>query len=222
MDADCKRPYRSDLREEQARRTRWQVVQAASRLYQRQGFAATTVDAIAGEAGVSRKTVFTAVGGKVELLKLAYDYAMARDDEPVPMIQRPGLQDVVAEPDDYRAVELWARFVTDAAGRVSGLYLALRGAAEVDQEARALYQRWEAERRDGMRTGPVPRFVENGTLRDDLTPDEAADILALLAAPSTYHSLVVDGGWAPDRFRAWFRDSVLRLVLKPRETAGAG
>ena len=52
-----------------------------------------------GQAEVSRKTVFTSVGGKVALLKLAYDYAMAGDDEPVPMIEREGLQAIMAEPD---------------------------------------------------------------------------------------------------------------------------
>src|SRR5689334_22312267 len=64
-----KRAYSSDLRADQARRTRRQIVDAASALFTEHGFSATTVDAIAAEAGVSRKTVFTAVGGKVQLLK---------------------------------------------------------------------------------------------------------------------------------------------------------
>ena len=66
-----KRTYSSDLRDDQARRTRRQIVAAAGDLYAADGFASTTVDAIAAKAGVSRKTVFTAVGGKVALLKLA-------------------------------------------------------------------------------------------------------------------------------------------------------
>lgn len=211
-----KRLYSSDLREEQARQTRWRIVAAASRLFVDRGFAATTVDAIAAEAGVSRKTVFTAVGGKVALLKLAYDYAMAQDDEPLAMKDRPGLRDVAAEPDDYQAMTLYASFVTDAAARISGLYLALRGAAEVDEEARTLYETWERERREAMRGGPVPRLVAHGTLREGLTADEAADLLAILIAPSTYHSLVVDRGWKPERFRDWFLDTILQTIMAPR------
>ncbi len=211
-----KRLYSSDLRDEQARQTRWRIVSAASKLFVDRGFAATTVDAIAAEAGVSRKTVFTAVGGKVELLKLAYDYAMSQDDEPLTMKERPGLLEIQAEPDDYRAMELYAAFVTDISARISGLYLALRGAADIDEEARALWEKWEHERRNAMRFGPVPRMVEHGALRQGVTADEAADVLAFLVAPSTYHSLVVLRGWSADRFRDWFLDTILQTLMAPR------
>jgi len=216
-----KRSYNSDLRDQQARATRRQIVTAAGELFVAKGFAATTVDEIAAAAGVSRKTVFTAVGGKVQLLKLAYDFAMAQDDEPLTMAERPGLADVIAEPDDYRATELWAEFITDAAGRISGLYLALRGAAEVDAEAHELHQRWERERREAMEHGPVVRYVANGTLRDTVTPAEATDIMWLLVTPSTYHSFVVDQGWSPARFAEWVRDTVYLQLLKPRPSRAA-
>src|SRR5690348_11445155 len=93
-----KRVYRSDLRESQARATRRQIVEAASKLFADVGYASATIDAVAREAGVSRKTVFTSVGGKVELMKLAYDWAVTGDDEPVSMGSRPEVAEVVAEP----------------------------------------------------------------------------------------------------------------------------
>jgi AcrR family transcriptional regulator len=113
MTETSKRAYSSDLRTEQARRTRKQIVDAAAVLFAEQGFAGTTVDAIAKAAGVSRKTVFTAVpGGKTELLKLAYDFTLAGDDEPVPMIAREGIQSLIREPDPYRQMRAYARFIT--------------------------------------------------------------------------------------------------------------
>src|SRR6478752_2176660 len=107
-----KRIYRSELRDEQARATRRRVVDAAAGLFTALGFAANTIDAVADAAGVSRKTVFTAVGGKVELIKLAYDYATAGDDEPLTMAQRPALQEVMAlaRTDPRAAFRLWAEF----------------------------------------------------------------------------------------------------------------
>ena len=81
----ARRPYRSTLREEQARATRRAVVDAARDLFVEFGWARTTIDAVAARAGVSRKTVFTSVGGKAALLKLALDWALVGDDEPVPM-----------------------------------------------------------------------------------------------------------------------------------------
>jgi AcrR family transcriptional regulator len=215
-----KRTYVSALRDSQARQTRRQIVAAAGLLFARNGFAATTVDAIAAEAGVSRKTVFTSVGGKVALLKLAYDFATAGDDEPIPMIEREGLQGVMAEPDPYHQMRLWAEFVTGMGERTSALWLALRGAAEVDEEARELYRRWDAQRLDGMRTGPVPNLAAKGVLRPDLTPEEAAVILWVLIDPAVYHQMVVQAGWTNERFSDWLYEAFITQVLVPRPAAG--
>src|SRR5439155_22196315 len=117
-----KRTYVSALRDSQARRTRQQIVAAAGRLFAEHGFAATTIDAIAVEAGVSRKTVFTSVGGKVALLKLAYDYAMAGDDQPIPMIRREGLQAIIAEPNPQQQMRKFAEFVAGMGERISALW----------------------------------------------------------------------------------------------------
>ena len=75
-----RRPYRSRLREEQARATRRAIVTAAHDLFGEVGWSRTTIDAVAERAGVSRKTVFTAVGGKSALLNLALDWALVGDD----------------------------------------------------------------------------------------------------------------------------------------------
>jgi AcrR family transcriptional regulator len=214
MTETSKRVYNSDLRTDQARRTRRQVVDAAGGLFASQGFAATTIDAIAKAAGVSRKTVFTAVpGGKAELLKLAYDYTMAGDDEPVPLSSREEIQRLIREPDPHRRLQAYASFVTETTSRIAPLYLALRGAAEVDPESRALYQRWEGERRTAMRYGPIAQLAAEGSLRPDLSPDEAADVLAMLIVPTTYHQLVSVGGWAEGRFTAWLGQTFCTLLL---------
>jgi len=210
-----KRTYTSDLRTAQARRTRRQIVDAASGLFVEQGFSATTIDAIAARAGVSRKTVFTSVGGKVQLLKLAYDYAMAGDDEPVAMIDREAMQGVINEPDPYRQLELYARFVAAANSRVARLYVVLRGAAEVDAEAAELFEGWERERHQAMIDGPVPNFVSKGVLRPGLDPKEAADILWLLVEPTTYDRLVNRCGWSQERFTGWLHETMLSQVLAP-------
>ena len=211
-----KRAYSSDLRTAQARRTRRPIVDAAGALFAERGFSGTTIEEIAATAGVSRKTVFTAVGGKVQLLKLAYDYAMAGDDEPVPMVDREGLQEVINEPDPYRQVELFARFVTAANSRVARLYVVLRGAAEVDPEAAELYEGWERQRHQAMLEGPVPNFAGKGVLRPGLDPREAADILWLLVGPATYDRLVNRSGWSEQRFTDWLHDTMLTQILKPR------
>src|SRR5947207_10184876 len=98
MTAPVKKPYKSTLREAQAKATRRAIVDAAARLFVERGYGATTVDAIAAAAGVSRKTVFTSVGGKLDALKLARDWAIVGDDEQIPLMARPQVKQAQAEP----------------------------------------------------------------------------------------------------------------------------
>ncbi len=87
-------------REAAARRTRTALVRAAAGLFAERGYAAATIAAIAGRAGVARPTVFTSVpGGKPELLKLARDLAIAGDDEPVPVPEREWFRSAMAQDD---------------------------------------------------------------------------------------------------------------------------
>jgi len=55
-----KRRYDSPRRREQAAATRREILEAAQPLFERQGYAATTMAAIASEAGVALKTVYVA------------------------------------------------------------------------------------------------------------------------------------------------------------------
>src|SRR5258707_5333330 len=71
-----KRPYDSRLRRERAEATRLAIAAAAGRLFAERGYAATSIEEIAAAAGVGRATVFNSVGGKPELLKKAYPFAV--------------------------------------------------------------------------------------------------------------------------------------------------
>ena len=109
------------MRDEQARRTRRAIVTAAHDLFLAQGYAATTIDGIAEAAHVSRRTVFNSVGGKVALLKLALDWAIVGDDEPIALADRPATKAILAEPDPRKALMLWVQTVTDVAARTTPL-----------------------------------------------------------------------------------------------------
>src|SRR3954467_3001154 len=115
------RPYRSTLRAEQARATRRAVVSAARDLFVEIGWTRTTIDAVAARAQGSRKTVFTPVGGKAALLKLALDWALVGDDEPVPMAERPVIAGMEQLSDPRELVARWARFVADLEVRAAPL-----------------------------------------------------------------------------------------------------
>src|SRR5688500_10050138 len=168
----ARRPYRSTLREDQARATRRAVVSAARDLFVEVGWSGTTIDAVATRAGVSRKTVFTSVGGKAALLKLALDWALVGDDEPVPLTERPvfvGMQELT---DPRALVAKWAGFVAELEERAAPLAAVRAVAADADPEAASVHATSEQDRLGGA-TLFVTRLAEIGGLRPGLTKKRA-------------------------------------------------
>jgi len=212
MSAPVKKPYTSTLRAAQARATRRAIVDAAARLFIERGYGATTVDAIAAAAGVSRKTVFTSVGGKTEALKLALDWAIAGDDEPVPMLERPHVRAMQLEPDARQILTGYARHVRQVAARMAPLHQVVQAAAGLDADIRALAEEGRAQRIRGMRA-MAQSLADRGALKPGLTPLEAADVLWLLIDPSVYHRLVIEQKWTPDRYQAWLADALISLLI---------
>ncbi len=205
MEVDVKMPeaprrsYRSGLRDEQARGTARRVVEAGRALFVERGYAATTIDAIADRAGVSRKTVFNAVGGKPALLKLAWDWALVGDDEPVPMAQRPEVQALMAETDPDALVARWARFDAAISARLALLYPVLQIAADGDPDVAALNRQSEDNRLGGARA-LVEALGELGGLRPGLRRQRATEVVATLMDPVAYRRLVHDAGWTFDEY----------------------
>lgn len=197
-----KRDYRSDLRAAQAAETRRVVVAAARDSFVANGYAATTIDAVAKAAGVSRKTVFTAVGGKVELLKTALDWSVAGDDGQATLIDRPRLRAVLASDDPGRLLIEWAELLVEIDARVSGVFRALEVAAETDAEARAPLSESQQQRLDGARA-VVSRLATLGALDPAVSRREATDIAWLATDPVLYDRFVTLRGWSRQRFSTW-------------------
>ncbi len=212
MADDVKRDYRSALRSEQARATRRAIVAAASQLFVENGYGATTIDAIARTAGVSRKTVFTAVGAKVDLLKIAMDWAVAGDELPVPLADRDTLRELLEQSDPTALLTGWGRLQADIGARVGALSQALEVAAGTEDEARVLMARVHEQRLDGART-IVKRLRTLGVLTADLTGQEAVDLAWLATDAVLFDRLVRVRGWSTSRFGQWLGENLCRQLL---------
>jgi AcrR family transcriptional regulator len=210
------RPYSSPLRAQQAEATRRAVLDAARQLFLAQGYGATTLDQIAARAGVSKPTVFSAVGNKQTVLSAVRDVAMAGDDEKLSMVQRLLAERIRQEPDPHRAVQLLADLFTGIDRRYAQIDEVLRGAAHSGEPGlRELWQTSEEQRLTGARIWATV-LAGKGGLRDGMDVDTATDLLWLHMAPDQYHRLVHVRGWSDDRFRRWLIDSLTRLLLPPR------
>jgi len=91
------RPYNSPRRREQAAATRRQILDAAQRLFERQGYAATTMAAIAAEAGVALKTVYLAFETKSGVLRALWNLLLRGDEGEAPVAERSWYREVIAE-----------------------------------------------------------------------------------------------------------------------------
>ena len=208
-----KRDYRSALRAAQADDTRRAIVNAAAELFTADDYAATTIDAIAGAAGVSRKTVFSAVGGKVALLKTALDWAVAGDDRPVALTDRPAFQDLFALGDPRRLLRDWVRLQVQIAERAVGLFRALEVAAETDGEARELLTTLHRQRLEGA-AHVVDRVAELGADRAAVPREHAVDVAWLAADPVVFDRMVRERGWATHAFETWVANALIGQLLR--------
>ena len=206
------RRYNSRLREEQGRATRRAIVAASHDLFVELGYAGTTIDAVAERAGVSRKTVFTAVGGKAVLLKLALQWALVGDDEPVPMRDRPDTQEQMTETDPERLLHLWAARMSEIESRVARLALVMEAAA--DPEVATIHAQSERGRRGGARA-VARRLDQIDGLREGLAVRRATAIMTVLMEPLVYQRLVVESGWSVKEYAAWL-EQMAAAALLPR------
>jgi AcrR family transcriptional regulator len=213
--APVKRRYRSTLRAAQAKATRRAILESAARLFIDQGYVATSMDAVAAAAGVSRATVFASVGGKKALLKHTYDVALVGDDEPIPFPDRPRSQEVRREPDAWRLLERYTALIVEMYERLAPIYEAVRGAASADPEVRDVWETIGAERRVGS-DNLIASLQFRGSLRDGLDATTAADLMWVLNDPGLYHLLVNRRGWTPARFEAWLGRTMQEQLLPDR------
>lgn len=201
------RPYRSSLREEQARRTRAAVLDAAGQCFAGVGWAATTMKDVARRAGVSVETVY-AQGSKATLLLAVVDRTLVGDDEPVPLLERPELRAVLDETDARARFALLGRLVAAGLGPALPVLRTFRDAAATDPALAVAYAEYEQRRLADM-TG----LLDGLTLRPGIAPARAADVLWTLLGTDVA-ALLVDGrGWTVQAYADWLVDTLERLLL---------
>jgi AcrR family transcriptional regulator len=206
------RRYDSSLRKEQARQTRNRMLDAAQRLFADRGYAATTIETIASNAGVAVDTVYANFGNKRGLLSALVDVRVGGDDQPVELLDRAGPQAVRNEPNQKRQIALFATDVSAIIERARPVDDIIRGAAAVDEEIAALRNRLQASRFQNM-----SRFVAwvaaNGPFRAGITEADAAAIVWSLTSSEVHRLLRVERAWTRERYAEWLAQTLTRTLL---------
>jgi len=207
-----RRRYHSPRREAQAAATRTVILEAAGRLFAEHGYPATTMGAIAAEAGVALKTVYVAFETKGGVLRALWNRTL-RDGDDVPVAEQDWYRETLGEPDPERQLRLNARNSTRGKVRVGGVGQVIRAAAPSDPEIGALWDRIQTDYRANQRA-IVESIHAKGALRDGLDVERATDILWTINNPDVWHLLAGLRGWTPEAYERWSGDTAVAQLLR--------
>jgi AcrR family transcriptional regulator len=208
---EVKRSYDASRRREQARARRLDVVLAARDLFERNGFRATTITAVAERAGVSAESVYKGFGTKAALAKAVFDIVLAGDDEPVPIAQRPAMEALREEPDIRRKIAMYIEGLAQRQARSAMVQILIRDGRHVDDSLVPVWAKLNDEGLVGM-TMLGRHLLDTGQLRDGIDLGEVRDVLWNYLAIDTYERLVLTRGWSLERYTRWLTRAVTNAV----------
>ena len=212
MPGEVKRRYDSSRRREQANATRFQILEAAERLWKRDGYVGTPVAAVAAAAGVTARTVYLGFGSKSGLLRALWNHRLRGDAGERPVGERTWFLAVIDEPDPERALRLNVRNAKLVRQRVGRLLDVIRDAAVSDAEVAELWARIQHEFYDNQHI-LVAALHRRRALRPGLGVQRATDLLWTLNHPDVYRLLVGERGWTPDQHERWLADILCTQLL---------
>ena len=210
------RPYDSTRRRQAAARRRERVLAAARELFTSRGYAGTTMADVAAAAGVALDTVYALVGPKPQLFRLLVESAISGEDEGVPVLERDYIGPLLEEPTAAGKLEIYVDAIAEMQSRLAPLFQVLQAAAD---EASELGQIWSEllERRARNMPLLVEELARTGSVRADLSVQEAADDIWVLNSTEVYCLLVRTRGWTLRRYRRWLHSRLSRLLLDSEE-----
>jgi AcrR family transcriptional regulator len=165
---------------------------------------------MAADVGVSVHIIYKSFGSKPGLVRGICERALAGEG-PVPAETR---SDALhsTERDARAIIRGWGALATEVSPRVAPILLLIRDAAAVDPEMASLRAEMDDQRLDRM-THNARGLAKAGHLRDDITVEQAGEILWTHSSPQLYELLVVIRGWPLERYRAFLTDAMIAALL---------
>ena len=193
--------------------TRHSVLAAAETQFIRDGYASTTIAAIAAAADVAAATVYAVFGNKRSILSELLAVRVTGADDAVPLQDREQWQAIEQEPDPRRQLGLLAAQATQIGNRIGRLYQVLAGASGSDPEIAELYRRQQQARYEDQQR-LARSLAGQGALKEGMSAATATDIMWAIANPHTHHALISERRWPPEQYEQWLTH-LLACALLP-------
>jgi AcrR family transcriptional regulator len=199
---------RIDRRERMALETRRDIVQAARRLFAERGYAQTSVNDIAAEAGVALQTIYARLGSKRGMLTALLELIDEEAGEPEAAVAIL----TASTPED--ALRGQIRLTRSFQERCGDIITALFAGAAVEPEFAEVVEEGLRRHRHGARL-TIDRIADLGGLHDELP---ARDAIALLSAATTHdawYELVHAHKLSWDQAEQTLFHGLARAILNP-------
>jgi AcrR family transcriptional regulator len=199
------------LRAARVAETEERILAAARELFVRDGYAATTLAAVADAARVGHRTVYVRFGTKAELLKRVVDVAIVGDTQDVDVQGRDWYQAAFTAPTIDERIGLFADGSAALMARAGDVFAVAQQAEPVEPVIADAFRAGRAATRDSLRHF-FTRLRDDGLLPADADLDWLCDTAGVLAHANTYLLIRETLGWTTDQYRTWLRSSWQRLV----------
>ncbi|GAA1132502.1 TetR/AcrR family transcriptional regulator [Kribbella jejuensis] len=187
--------------------TRREVVRSARKLFGRYGYAQTTVESIARDAGVSAATVYAQCGGKEGLLQTLMD--MWTTSHLVPSI----IAECAAAESAHAKLDALARGYV-AIYAESGDIIRIVTRAAAGAPAAEAFLKVADERQQNALRDIVTGLRDVGGLADGITVEEAVQIIFFHFRYAQFALAADEFGWGAERTTRWLTERVESAILK--------
>jgi TetR/AcrR family transcriptional regulator, regulator of autoinduction and epiphytic fitness len=194
---------RPTLRQERAAVTRRRILEAARVLFFRDGYAATTLKAVAAEAGVAVQTIYAVFGSKLSILAelRALVVSLPEADD--------AMREAMREPTLEGRLAGFAHSIRRRWELAGDIVKVNEDAARADPEIRAGVELARGRRQEGIRA-----FVHG--LEEDVEAEldsyRGVAILDALTMYDLYAQLVGVHGWSPHDYEIWLRSQLMSAL----------
>src|SRR4029077_10927923 len=205
-----KRTYSAGLRQEQAQMTKSRILDAASRLFVKNGYSSVTVEDIALEAGVAHQTVYAVFRTKLAVAQVIIWSSF----------QTEGIDELMAQARESGDLEVHIRIGVRMARRLNERFATIvRFMRESgDPALLAEYQKIESLRFEQIRDQLSPVLKIGGGLRGGISGTDAVSTIWAMTGTDLYNQLVSGRRWTASRYEEWLKDALVSMLLESSNT----
>ncbi|MFB9689461.1 TetR/AcrR family transcriptional regulator [Amycolatopsis plumensis] len=214
-------PPPADLRAARVADTEERILTAARELFVRDGYAATTLKAVADAARVGHRTVYVRFGTKADLLKRVVDVAIVGDTRLVDLPSRDWYQLALNAPTVAERLALLADGVAALMARAGDVFAVALQAEPVEPAVAEAARAGRAATTESMRAF-FTKLHTDGLIAGPADLGWLCDTAGALGHNQTYLLLRETLHWEPGQYRDWLYTTWTRLVTAASAPAKDG